>query len=60
MKVSDIIEKIRYAKNIKDLIEPEITGNGSDVTIPEETAESIIEIIDDYIFFMRNMKVQEE
>lgn len=60
MKVSDIIEKIRSANVIKETIKQYITGNGDDVTIPEETAESAVEIIDDYIIFIRNMKVQEE
>ena len=60
MKVSDVIEKIRYASNIKGMIKPDITGNGDDVTIPEETAESVLEIIDEYIDFIRNMKVKEE
>lgn len=60
MKVSDVIEKIRYASTIKGTIAPNITGNGDDVTIPEETAESAIEIIDEYIDFIRNMKVKEE
>ena len=62
MKISYFIEQIDNSKTVKNMIVPELAEEDERgfIHIPKEVAEEVLELLDNYIYHIRNMEVNDQ